>query len=168
MKKIVLILISFLIFSCSSRNKNLNIDQIKTDENVAVSSAENVFEKTTEEAKTDLTKFLKESNLKINSKGQAYQLQINGLSFSGDADIEFSNSEQKTSYTKIYKVQKTYSKHKTYNTRYLIKTTTYKKVLDVETKKDSFWLYVLISFTSITFGILSWEYLKRKFKFFTT
>lgn len=160
MKAKTLILLSFIIFSCGSRTKQTEKTKINTSYNSDVSKTENTEFKSIAEAQTDLSKFLKQSGLKINSVGKPYQLQYNGVVFSGDANLDFSNSEEKTTIKTIRKENLTYKSKMAYKSLTHHRTIYHKKDMNLKSERSSWWLYALIVVVSI--GV--WELAKNLLK----
>lgn len=150
--KLVVFLFVFLL-SCGSRK-------------VATDKRAEKLEQRTEQATEQHQESQKESNFKIleelqgfefNGLNQPFKLSYKGLSLEGHGSVKFNGKKEAETKekTKVVTWIKTYT---ITNTVWMSKTK-YKKV---ESKRDSFWLYVLIGFG----GIVIWEIIRRKIKWF--
>lgn len=144
MKRIAILLLSILLFGCGTRKvdnyKNKQINDFK--ELTESKSSGEVSEKTEGEAtyKTKLNDF----NIQIGSKGQEYRINYNGFEFVGNADLILSNKDQKEET----KVKWVYQNHYTYYNVFKHYNVIHQKWVThhktSESKRDSWWLYVLI------------------------
>jgi hypothetical protein len=148
MKKLINILIlSFFIISCGSRKKALEKSEEKTE--IQQSTDYKLEEKTIVEnvSTLDFAQFIDNYGLKVKSKGQNYNLNIGGLVFSGNADIELQSNKEKTNIKTVETQHITYWSQITYKSIYRIKEITRYKTLKVQSTKPSFWfgcfLYLL-------------------------
>lgn len=157
MKKIIYLLISFLIISCNTSRK-VNAEKNETTDRVSIN------EKSSDETKsqsgtssesgsssvTDFSKFWSQNNLKVKSNGSAFNLSYNGMTFSGDADVDISNSQEQIKY---YNVFSNYNIFHHFNVYHHFNITEkqniyYKhyamKSKGVDTQKNSFWMIALV------------------------
>ena len=150
MKKILFLLISLILIGCGTRTKKTEKTKTETSSSATVSKTENVDFKNSAESKTDLSQYLKESGLKINSTGKPYTLQYNGVVFSGDANLEFSDKEEKLMVKTITKQQLIYKSKTTYKSSTHHKTIYHKKTMDLKSERSSWWLFVLLYFAGLS------------------
>lgn len=149
MKKLLFLMISIILIGCGTRTKKTEKTKIETSLNSDVSKTENTELKNYFQSQADLSQYLKEIGLKINSTGKPYQLQYNGVVFSGDANLEFSNTEEKTILKTVTKQQFTYKSKMTYKSLTNHKTIYHKKSMDLKSERSSWWLYVLLYFAGL-------------------
>ncbi len=162
MKKFTLLILLLIITSCAtSRKKDLVKENSEISKIENIQSSQKESSNSSSESQVDISKFLKETGLKITSTGNPFQLNYNGIVFSGDANIEFNSKEEKTVVKTYYKTETTYKSQTTYKSETKVKQKSNKKNLNVETKRNSFWLYVLIFLGGIAFTILIQQLWKR-------
>ncbi|WP_407498868.1 hypothetical protein [Elizabethkingia anophelis] len=145
MKRIAILLLSILLLGCGTRKvDNYNNKQINDSKELTESkSGGEVSEKTKGEAtyKTKLNDF----NIQIGSKGQEYRINYNGLEFVGNADLILSNKDKKEEN----KIKWIYQNHYTYYNVFKHYNVIHQKWVThhktSESKRDSWWLYVLIA-----------------------
>lgn len=166
MKAAKILLISFLIIGCGSRNKSLSKteDKTKLEENLRFS--ENTYSTNNTSSVADIRNFLINNGLKIKSNGQNYELRYGDLIFSGSADLEFSEKKEETIIHHVYQINTTYITEKTYQTKTFYQTEKRAKILDVERSGITLGSIVLIVITSLFIGAIISQliilYLKRK------
>lgn len=115
MNKIIIIVLSASLLACGTRTKQTEKEKINVSGSEKITQSENISVKSSAEAKTDLSQFLKQSGLKINSTGKPYTLQYNGVVFAGDANLDFSDREAKLilkTITKTYLILATKTTYK--------------------------------------------------------
>lgn len=157
MKTTIYLLISLIIIGCGTRTKQAEKEKSILQESREFSKNENVSSQNSSETKTDLSQYLKEIGLKINSTGKPYQLQYNGVVFSGDANLEFSDREEKTIVKTVFNTITTYKSETTHKSVTNYKSQVNKKSMDLKSERSSLWLYVLIGVISI----VVWELIKK-------
>lgn len=158
--KQILLVISLILLSCGTRTKQTEKIKTETSSSSDIYLSENLDVKSSSEVKTDLSNYLKQSGLKINSTGNPYTLQYGSLIFSGDANLDFSNTEEKTVIKTVRKEEIAYKSQLTHKSLTHHKTIYHKKTSDLKSVRDSWWLYILIGLVSI--GV--WELIKYLFK----
>lgn len=162
MKKFTLFVLLFIITSCAtSRKKDLVKENSESSKTENIQSTHNEDSKSASEAQVDMSRFLKENGLKITSTGNPFQLNYNGIVFSGDANIEFNSKEEKIVVKTYYRTETTYKSQTIHKSETKIKEKSSKKNLNVESKRNSFWLYVLIFLGGIAFTMLIQQLWKR-------
>lgn len=148
--------------SCAtSRKKDLAKENSENSKIENIQKSQDEYLKSTSESQVDISQFMKESGLKVTSTGNPFQLSYNGIVFSGDANIEFNSKEEKTVVKTYYRTETTYKSQTTYKSETKVKQKSSKKNLNVVTKRNSFWLYVLIFLGGIAFTILIQQLWKR-------
>ncbi|MDE5526624.1 hypothetical protein [Elizabethkingia meningoseptica] len=160
MKKIILLLSLFIMWSCGTRKvDNYNNKQINDSKELTESKSGGEVSEKAEGESTYKTK-LNDFNIQIGSKGKEYRINYNGLEFVGNADLTLSNKDQKEEN----KVKWVYKKHFTYYNVFKRYNITYQKWVThhktSESKRDSWWLYALIA--ALFFG--GGFYMAIKFK----
>lgn len=141
MKKLITFFILFVFLaSCGPRKKNLQKteEKLETQKTTDVNSKESLV--TESYSSINFSKLIDTYGLKISSKGQNYNLNVGGLVFSGNADLELNSNKEETKVKTIKRIHTTYWSHITYKTIYKVKKITNYKTLQVESKKPSFWL----------------------------
>jgi len=161
MKAKILILISFILFSCGTRTKQTEKEKTKTSGSEKVAQSENIFVKSSAEAQTDLSQYLKQSGLKINSTGKPYTLQYNGVVFSGDANLDFSDREEKLIIKTIRNTITSYESEITQKSVTDYNTVTTYKSMDLKSERSSWWLYVLLYLAGLATIPLIKQFIKK-------
>ncbi|MFC4688645.1 hypothetical protein ACFO4P_17015 [Epilithonimonas pallida] len=150
MKKIIYLLISVFLLSCGGLRKT-NTETNKSDEFKKNESSGN--SKTSSEnggeSSTDLSQFLKNTDLEITSKGTPFSLSYNGIVFTGEADVKINNKEEKTIVKTVYRYWDIYRNWNVYHNYDVVRNKTYFKHKETESKRDSWWLYVLLYFAGM-------------------
>lgn len=160
MKTILITLLSFLLVSCGSRKKNLEIQKQETEISAGQNLSKTETTETKSESKSDLSKLFESQDFKIVSDGNPYKIDFNGFKYEGSGSVEISNKKENTTTKTItktetkYRVQTAYKSHTTY------KTVFNKKNFEVESKRPMFWLYFFIVIASICL----WEAVKSRIK----
>ena len=162
MKKYTLLFILLILVSCAtSRKKDLAKENSENSKIENIQKSQEEYIKYSSESQVDISQFMKESGLKITSTGNPFQLNYNGIVFSGDANIEFNSKEEKAVVKTYYRTETTYKSQTTYKSDTKVKQKSSKKNLNVVTKRNIFWLYVLIFLGGIAFTILIQQLWKR-------
>lgn len=143
MRKYIWISLLFLI-GCGVREKKTNYEKENISNVEKKDSSQNTDFNSYAESKTDLNQYMQEIGLKINSTGNPYTLQYNGVIFSGDANIDFNNKQSKNIIKTITKTKTTYKSQTTYKSITKYKSNKINKVKESKSKRDSWWLYVLL------------------------
>lgn len=161
MKKIILLLLSVILIACGTRTKQTEKEKINISGSEKVSQSENISVKSSSEAQTDLSQYLKQTGLKINSTGKTYTLQYNGVVFSGDANLDFSNSEEKTVLKIINRTITSYESEITHKSITDYNTVTTYKSMDLKSERSSWWLYVLLYLAGLATIPLIKQFIKK-------
>lgn len=174
MRKIVCLTILLVIFSCAtSRKKDLVKEEIKTTEKQEVKysgTAEvDLKSKTTEYTVDDLSKTnisitplfasdkCSESTIKItDSKGNKSVIPV-----LPNSETKISNEQQKSQTDKTIELQLAQKTKEILDLKTENEELRKSKTLKVESKRDGFWLYVLIFLGGIAFTILIQQLWKR-------
>lgn len=162
---ITLLLSSIFLLGCGSRNKNL----AKTEDNSmfenSIALQQNNSASSNTSSITDIRNFLISNGLKIKSTGQNYELKYGDLTFSGSADLEFTENKEETIMHHVYQIHTTYITDTKYQTKTFFKTNRISKDLNVQRSGISFGYLIGIIVSSMIGGVVLWELIKRlKFK----
>lgn len=166
MKATILLVTSFLLLACGSRNKNLTkmSEQTRSENNVSLT--ENSLSKNSESTVTDIRKFILSNGLKIKSTGQNYELKYGDMTFSGSADLEFTENKKETLIHHVYQLHTTYITDTKYQTKTFYKKEKRSKSLNIERSGISFGSIFWIVSASLIIGAIISQlfrlYLKRK------
>lgn len=144
MKKIILLLLSIILITCGTRTKQTEKEKTNVSGSQKIEQTKDESFKSSAEAKTDLSQFLKQTGLKINSIGKPYTLQYNGAVFSGDANLEFSDREDKTTIKTVTRTYLILATKTTYKSLTHHKTIYHKKNMDLKSERSSWWLHILL------------------------
>lgn len=161
MRITILLLISFFLLGCGTRNKNLTKteDQTRFENNSSLNES-SAFTNSASSV-TDVRNFLINKGLKIKSTGQNYELRYGDLIFSGSADLEFSEKKEETIIHHVYKIHTTYMTETKYQTKTNYRNKINSKNLNVERSGISFGTLVCIIISSLIGGVVLWELIKR-------
>lgn len=138
-----------LLFGCGIRKSNTKIsksDEFKKSEQSG--NSKTISEKGGETT-TDLSQFLKNTDLEITSKGTPFSLSYNGIVFTGNADVKINNKEEKTVIKTTYRYWGIYRNWNVYHNYDVVRNKTHFKQKETESKRDSWWLYVLLYFAGM-------------------
>ena len=113
---------------------------------------------------TDLRNFLSNNGLKITSNGQYYELKYGNFSFSGAADVEFTESKEETKFKNSYRVHTTYTTETKYQTQTFYKTVFKTKNLSVAREGVSLGGLIWIVVVSVVIGALLGQLIKTYLK----
>ncbi|WNI34733.1 hypothetical protein [Chryseobacterium sp. SG20098] len=161
MKAAIVLLISLFLIGCGSRSRNVYKTEEKTtfDNETSIQETKSVTSEIS--SITDIRNFLFSNGLKIKSNGQNYELKYGDLTFSGSADIEFSQRKEEKVIHNVYKVHTTYITETKFQTKTFFKTDKTTKNLNVERSGVSFGSMVWIVIFSLISGVVLWELAKR-------
>lgn len=164
MKTTILLLISILLLSCGSRKKQLLNDEEKTSFDNQASKQENQSVTSEISSLTDIRNFLLRKGLKIKSTGQNYELKYGDLTFSGSADLEFTEKKEESIIHHIYKVHTTYITETQYQTKTYYKTNRTSKKVDIQRTGISFGSMIWIVSISLFVGAIISQLIRLYFK----
>lgn len=166
MRALLLASLCLLVLGCGSRKKSLSNEEEKTSFSQQTNTQENQSINSETSSVTDIRNFLLSNGLKIKSTGQNYELKYGDITFSGSADLEFTEKKEETNIHHVYKVHTTYISDITYQTKTFFKTDKSSKKLEVERKGISFgsmiWIVVVSLFVGALVSQLIILYFKRK------
>jgi len=167
MRALLLVYVCFLfLIGCGSRKKSLSNDEEKTSFSQQTNTQENQSVNSDVSSVTDIKNFLLSNGLKIKSTGQNYELKYGDMTFSGSADLEFSQRKEETIIHDVYNVHTTYIRDIKYQTKTYYKTQKSSKKLDIERAGISFgsmiWIVVVSLFVGALISQLIRLYFKRK------
>lgn len=161
MNKSILLIISLLIISCGSRQKETSKEKQETSSEGNTDFQQSASLQNNTEAVTDVRNFLLNKGLKITSNGLPYQFQYGDLIFSGTADVELSEKKEETILHHQYINHIKYQTQTTYKTKTFFKTVQTTKKASVQRKGISFGSLVWIIIGSAIGGIVIWGILKK-------
>lgn len=164
MRALLLVFLCLLLLGCGTRKKNLSKEEEKTSFDEQTNSQENKSVKHGVSSVTDIRNFLLSNGLNIKSNGQNYELKYGDLTFSGSADLEFSQRKEETIIHHVYKVHTTYVTETQYQTKTFYKTAKSFKKLDVKRSGISFGSMIWIVFISLFVGALISHLIRLYFK----
>lgn len=145
MKKIIYLLLSFLIISCNtSRKVKTNLETVDQNHQVKSQSDSGTAAQSGSQSKVDLSRMIDEFGLVIKGDGNQYSLNYGGLQFVGSADLELKKKTDRYQLINIYQHWDVYHNWNVTKTQEITKTSIKKKSKETENKKESIWLYVLI------------------------
>ncbi|WP_312750571.1 hypothetical protein [Epilithonimonas hominis] len=152
MKKILLLIISFILLSCNTARKTkTNIQDLENNSKTNLQSDSGIKSETKSQTQVNLNSLIDEFGLSVKSNGQQYSLNYGGLQFVGSADIELKKKTESHQLIYIYQHWNVYH-HWNITKKQEITRTNYKnKIKDIDAKKDNFWLSVLIFFAGMSF-----------------
>ena len=145
MKRLHLLLLSFLIISCStSRKVKINLETLDQSQQTQTQTSAVTQSASGSQTKVDISKMIDEFGLIIKGDGNQYSLNYGGLQFAGSADLELKKKKVVYQVINIYQNWNIYHHHNVTKTQEITKTNYKLKSKDIEAQQDSHWLYVLI------------------------
>jgi hypothetical protein len=145
MKKILYLLFSIMIISCStSRKVKTDLETLNQNHQVQTQSDSGTAAQSGSTSKVDLSRMIDEFGLVIKGDGNQYSLNYGGLQFIGSADLELKKKTDRYQVINIYQHWDVFHNWNVTKTQEITKTNSKKKSKDIEAQKDSLWLYVLI------------------------
>lgn len=164
MRSLLLVFLCLLFLGCGTRKKNLSKDKEETSFSQQANTQENQSVNSDVSSVTDIKNFLLSNGLKIKSTGQNYEVKYGDLTFSGSADLEFSQRKEETIIHEVYRVHTTYIRDIKYQTKTYYKTDKSSKKLDVERAGISFGSMIWIVVVSLLVGALISQLIRLYFK----
>ncbi|PIF44285.1 hypothetical protein CLU96_1226 [Chryseobacterium sp. 52] len=161
-KKFIWISIVLLvIMGCGSRKKDLSKtnDQSKFESNSSLN--QNVSSSNNTSSITDVRSFLISNGLKIKSNGQNYEFKYGDLSFSGSADVDFSQKKEETVTHHMNQVHTIYTTKTNYQTKTYYQTKKRSENVSIKRSGISFGSMVWVVLSSLIVGAMVWEIIKR-------
>ncbi len=145
MKKILYLLFSIMIISCSTfRKVKTDLETLNRNHQVQTQSDSGTVAQSGSISKVDLSRMIDEFGLVIKGDGNQYSLNYGGLQFIGSADLELKKKTDRYQVINIYQHWNVFHNWDVTKTQEITKTNFKNKSKDIEAKKDSIWLYVLI------------------------
>ena len=143
MKKILQILTILLLINCGTRKTSTD----KLKENTTFSTGQNLSKTEEVESKSetsiDFSKVLDNLNVAVIADGNPFTINYKGFIYSGTAPIEISNKKEETKTKFLQKIRTIYKSKINYQTKTTYKSQIIFKEKKSESKRPSFWLYVL-------------------------
>ncbi len=145
MKKLFLLLFSFLIFSCNTARKTkTNIQNLEQKKDTKTESNSGTQSASGSQTSVDLSRMIDEFGLTIKGDGNQYSLNYGGLLFTGSADLELKKKTESTRIIYIYQYWDIYHHWNVTKTQEITKTNYKSKIKETEAETDSTWKYVFV------------------------
>ncbi len=161
MKKLYLLLLSFLIISCNTTRKTkTDVTKLEQKKETKIDSDSGTKNFSGAQTSVDVSRFLDEFGLSIKGDGSQYSLNFGGLQFQGSADLELKKKTESVRVINVFQNWNIYHHWNVTKTQEVTKTNYKSKVKDIEAETENFWLYVLIfcaGMATMLFLIWLWE-----------
>lgn len=163
MKKILLILIAFMICSCQPTKKAIQKEKEKVENETIQNENREVSADYKAQQKLDFFNLLQEKGFKITSAGNDYEFQYGDFRFKGNANVEFSDKKSKTEIHHVYKVHNKYRRHETYRIKEIYRFHNLYKTVLKEKKSIPYYVFIAIGFFLNIILQLIYQFIKKTY-----
>lgn len=163
MKKILLILIALMLWSCQPIKKAIQKEKEKIENQTIQNENREVSADYKSQQKLDFFNLLQEKGFKITSSGNDYEFQYGDFKFKGNANVEFSDKKSKTEIHHLYKIHNKYRLHETYRIKEIFRFKYLYKTVYKEKKGIPYYVFIAIGFFLKIILQLIYQFIKKTY-----